>query len=153
MNANLATHPFFKGMRQKHIDALRRASTYAEFGGGDVIFREGAPANCFYLIESGKVALEADMDGKGLVQIDVLNDGEPLGWSWLFAPYIWHFHARALKRTTTECFDAAELRKLCEEDRDFGYELLRRISEVMLGRLQSTRGELLKLYCEREREK
>jgi len=142
---------FFEGMSKKHIDLLRRASAYSEFGSGDVIFREGAPANTFYLIGKGKIALEADMNGEGLVQIGVIKDGEPLGWSWLFPPHLWHFHARALKRTTATYFDADALRKLCEEDHDLGYELMKRMSEVMLARLQATRGELLKLYCERQR--
>src|SRR5688572_19837143 len=92
---------FFAGMKQKHIDLLHETSTYAEFGSGDVIFQAGGPANSFHLIEHGMVALEADMEGAGLVQIANLKDGEPLGWSWLFPPYMWHFHARALKRTTT----------------------------------------------------
>ena len=138
--------PFFSGMSQKHVELLQRASAYAEFGAGDVIFREGSPANSFYLIGEGKVALEADMDGEGLVQIGLLQDGEPLGWSWLFSPYVWHFHARALKRTTTTFFDAKILRRLCEEDHDLGYELMKRMSQVMLGRLQATRDELSKLY-------
>ena len=87
------------------------------------------------------------MNGQGLVQVSVLGDGEPLGWSWMFPPYTWHFHARALRRTTMTYYDAKVLRDLCENDRDFGYELMRRISEVMLNRLQATRQELLKLYC------
>lgn len=144
--------PFFAGLSQKQIRLLQQSSVYAEFGAGDVIFREGAPANTFYLIGQGKVALEADMDGEGLVQIAVLNDGEPLGWSWLFPPHIWHFHARALKRTTTTCYDAKILRQLCEDDHDLGYELMKRMSQVMLERLQATRKELLKLYSERQME-
>ena len=146
MSSPTSNPPFFAGMSQKHIELLQQSSTYAEFGGGDVIFREGSPANSFYLIGQGTVALEADMNGKGLVQIAVLKDGEPLGWSWLFPPHMWHFHARALKRTTTTYYDAKVLRQLCEEDHDFGYELLKRVSQVMLERLQSTRGELLKFY-------
>ena len=138
-------------MSKKHIEALRDASTYAEFGSGDIIFRQGAPANSFFLIGEGKVALEADMNGEGLVQIGVIKDGEPLGWSWLFPPHTWHFHARALKRTTATHFDANALRQLCEKDHDFGYELMKRISQVMLERLQATRDELSKLYCERQR--
>jgi CRP/FNR family transcriptional regulator, cyclic AMP receptor protein len=146
-----STPLFFVGMSQKHVELLQRASAYAEFGAGDVIFREGSPANSFYLISQGKVALEADMNGEGLVQIGIIKDGEPLGWSWLFPPHIWHFHARALKRTTATYFDAKILRQLCEENHDLGYELMKRVSQVMLGRLQATRDELLKLYCERQR--
>jgi CRP-like cAMP-binding protein len=144
--SNTPVPPFFAGMNPKHIDLLRQASMYSEFGSGDVIFREGSPANGFYLIDQGKVALEADMNGEGLVQIGVVKSGEPLGWSWLFPPHIWHFHARALKRTTATYFDAEVLRQLCESDHDLGYELMRRVSQVMLGRLQATRDKLLKLH-------
>lgn len=150
MSSPTSIPAFFAEMNQKLIDVLRRSSTYAEFGSGDVIFREGSPANAFYLIDQGKVALEADMNGEGLVQIAILKDGEPLGWSWLFPPHVWHFHARALKRTTTTYFDAKILRQLCEEDHDLGYELMKRMSQVMLGRLQSTRDELLKFYREQQ---
>lgn len=151
MSSPTSIPAFFAGMNQKHIDILRSYSTYAEFGGGDVIYREGAPANSFYLIGEGKVALEADMNGEGLVQIGIIKDGEPLGWSWLFPPHIWHFHARALTRTTTAYFDAKILRQLCEENHDLGYELMKRMSQVMLVRLQATRGELSKLYSEQLR--
>ncbi len=147
MSSSRPIHSFLAGMEQRHIDLLYGVSLYAEFGGGDVIFREGSPAHSFYLIEHGRVALEADMNGKGLVQIEVLQDGAPLGWSWLFPPHMWHFHARALARTTVTYFDGKILRRLCEEDRDFGYELMKRISQVMLERLQSTRCEMLKIYC------
>lgn len=140
--------PFFSGMKQEYLDLLQRASCYAEFGSGDVIFREGAPANSFYLIDKGKVGLEADMNGEGLVQVGVISGGEPLGWSWMFPPYVWHFHARALQRTTATYYDAKVLRELCEENPGFGYELMRRVSQVMLNRLQSTRREFLKLYCQ-----
>jgi len=147
MNATSISVPkFFLGMSPNQLRALREVSAYSEFGSGDVIFREGSPANSFYLINHGKVALEADMNGEGLVQIGVISDDEPLGWSWLFPPHIWHFHARALKRTTMTYFDAEVLRRLCESDHDLGYELMKRMSQVMLGRLQATRDELVKFY-------
>ncbi|MEO6072429.1 MAG: cyclic nucleotide-binding domain-containing protein [Burkholderiales bacterium] len=152
MSRPITPPAFFAGMNQKHIDVLQRFATYAQFGCGEVIFREGSPANSFHLIDEGTVSLEADMNGEGLVQIAVLKEGDPLGWSWLFPPHMWHFHARALKRTTATFFDAKILRELCEQDHDLGYELTKRVSQVMLGRLQSTREELLKLYRERQQE-
>ena len=153
MSSPYLIHPFFSGMSEKNCKLLQQTSAYAEFGPGDVIFREGSPANSFYLIGEGKVALEADMNGEGLAPIAVLKDGEPLGWSWLFPPHVWHFHARALKRTTTTYFDAQSVRELCEENHDLGYELLKRVSQVLLGRLQATRLEMEKLYLENQQKK
>ncbi len=135
--------PFLAGMSQKHIDLLRNVSIYAEFGSGDVIFREGSPANSFYLIDQGQVALEADMNGEGLVQIGVLKDGEPLGWSWLFPPFSWHFSARALEPTQCVVLDGGHLLVTAEENPKFGYDLMRQISQVLVERLQVTRKKML----------
>jgi CRP/FNR family transcriptional regulator, cyclic AMP receptor protein len=146
---SVGLHPFFKGLRKEHLQLLSGSSMFAQFGPGEVIFQEGAPARHFYLIEHGKVAIEAEINDEGLVQIQTLSDGEPLGWSWLFPPYIWHFHARALQRTTAVYYDAVALRNLCEEEHDFGYELMKRFSAVMLDRLQATRKQMAKMYADR----
>jgi hypothetical protein len=42
--------------------------------------------------------------------------------------------------------DGECLRKKCEKDHDFGYEMLSRFSHVMERRLEATRMQLLDLY-------
>lgn len=118
-----------------------------EFERDQVIFREGETANRFYLIEAGKVALESSPGSGKLVTIDVIGDAELLGWSWLFPPYVWHFSARAVEPTTAIFFYGTVLRDYCEKDPALGYELFKRMSEVMTRRLQSARTRLLKAYA------
>ena len=65
----------------------------------DVIFREGEEANNFYLIRSGRVALQLFADRRGPLVISTLEEGDILGWSWLSSPYRWKFTARALEVT------------------------------------------------------
>ena len=67
-----------------------------------------------------------------------------LGWSWLFPPYYWHFDARALEPTTAIFFYGTRLREQCEQDHDFGYEIMKRMTQVVIQRLQATRKQLLK---------
>ena len=43
-------------------------------------------------------------------------------------------------------FDGACLRGKCEDDKELGYELMRRFAAVMLDRLQATRLQLLDVY-------
>ena len=64
----------------------RQCTMATHFESGQVIFRAGEPANGFYLIESGKVVLEEPHSDGEPMMIDVVSDGEPLGWSWLFCP-------------------------------------------------------------------
>jgi CRP/FNR family transcriptional regulator, cyclic AMP receptor protein len=84
--------------------------------------------------------------GKVVVTIQTLGVGEALGWSWLFPPYRWHFSARSCAVTEAVVFEAMALREYAQENHDFGYELVKRVNQVMLDRLQATRLRLANFY-------
>jgi len=137
-----AGHAFLIGIGQEHIRLLADCAMRSHFQAGDVIFQEGEAANRFYLIEHGKVALESSTLGEP-VQIEEIRDGDLLGWSWLFPPYAWHFTARALAETDAIFFYGTILREYCEKDHSLGFELFKRMSVVMLRRLQTARQKLI----------
>ena len=118
-----------------------------------MIFRAGEMANRFYLIESGHVLLESDDDLAAPVIIDTIGAGDLLGWSWIFPPYTWHFTARATEPTTALFFYGTILREYCEKDPALGYELFKRMSEVMTNRLQRARAQLIESMKEASRER
>src|ERR1017187_10080783 len=66
--------PFFEQFQPKHLDKLMMLSTPVHFGEGDIIFREGDEAPQFYVLLSGRVALEANFGGRQ-VRIDTLFVG------------------------------------------------------------------------------
>ena len=101
---------------------------------GDLIFRQGDPANRFYLIIKGKVVLENETPEKRTV-IQMIGKGDVLGWSWLFPPYYSHFDARAVEPTDAMFFYGTRLREMCEADHSLGYEMLTRIAKVVIDRL------------------
>ncbi len=138
----VAAHPFLIGMGDRHIRLLADCAMRCHFHAGEVIFREGEAANRFYLIERGKIVLESSTLGEP-VQFEEIKDGDLLGWSWLFPPYAWHFTARALEETTAIFFYGTILREYCEKDHSLGFELFKRMSVVMLRRLQAARQKLL----------
>ena len=57
------------------------------FEAGTYIFKEGEPANTFYLIRDGKVAVEIFAPQRKPIVVATLGEGEILGWSWLLPPY------------------------------------------------------------------
>ena len=142
LEARVAAHPFLIGMNPRQINLLIDCALLTHFEAGQTIFRTGETANRFYLIESGSVALEADSMGESPVLIETVKAGDLLGWSWLFPPYRWHFDARALEPTTAIFFYGTVLREYCERDPALGYELFKRMSEVMIRRLQAARASL-----------
>ena len=138
----LEAHPFFNGMSPEHITIFAEYATVTEFVAGQPIFHEGDPANCFYLILEGSVALEANLPPGGGQVIDHLGASEVLGWSWLFPPYRWHFAARALTPTKAVFFYGTWLRERCDQDPRLGLELMKRVTGVIVRRLQTTRQRL-----------
>jgi CRP/FNR family cyclic AMP-dependent transcriptional regulator len=144
IQALVSQHPFLAGMSAHQLRILSDCAMQSHFEANELIFREGDPADRFYLINRGKVALESQTN-RGRTSIQSIGAGDVLGWSWLFPPYFWHFDARALEPTDAIFIYGTMLREECESDHDLGYELTRRMAEVMLQRLQATRRQLLEL--------
>jgi CRP/FNR family transcriptional regulator, cyclic AMP receptor protein len=135
----LADQPFLSAIP---IASLRRLAAHVqsqEYTPGHEIFREGTPADRFFLLRQGLVRLDIDVPGRGPVAIETLAADAALGCSWLFPPFEWKLSAIAVKRTKVLVFDAAVLRTLMAADPVIGYELLRRFASVMYDRLQVTR--------------
>lgn len=138
----LAEHPFLKGMKKEHIRLLADNAMRTNYLAGDYVFRQDDPANRFYLIEKGKVSLEYHRRDDAPLVAQVLGPGEVIGWSWLFPPYFWHCDARVTEPTTAIFLYGTRLRDQCEADHDFGYEMLKRMNQVVVQRLQTARRQM-----------
>ena len=143
MVTRVALHPFLAGMKQAELALLTDCAMVVRFEPGQLIFREGELANRFYLIETGKIILESSGRFDDSVVIDTVGAGDLLGWSWMFPPYVWHFTARAVEPTVAIFFYGTILREYCERNHSLGYELFKRMSAVMIKRLQSARDKML----------
>ena len=138
--------PIFQGMSHEALELLSGCATNRRFTDDEILFREGDDADTFYVIRHGRVALETFVPARGSVTIETIDPGEVVGWSWLFAPYRWHFDARALTVVRATVFDGVCLREKCESDPALGYTLMGRFAQVLIDRLQSTRVRLLDVY-------
>jgi len=142
----LAKHPFFEGLESKYLQLITGCASNVRFETGEYIFHEGEPATQFYIIREGKVALEAFAAPRGPITIETIEAGEVLGWSWLFPPYRWHFDARVVEPARAIALDGVCLRTKGEADHDLGYQLVKRVAQIMMQRLQATRLQLLDVY-------
>jgi len=135
---SLPEHPLFAGMGQTDCHILAECSMRTTFEPGTIVVESGEPANCFYLIINGLLALETPGDSSPL-RVQTIGPGDVLGWSWFFPPYCWHFDAIAKEQTDVIFFYGSRLRQECDRNHDFGYELFRRMSQILVTRLQTTR--------------
>lgn len=142
----LSEHPFLRGLDSKYIEMIATVASNVNFELEQIVYREGEPANTFYLIRKGIIGLEIKIPNRGTIAIQTISQGETLGWSWLIPPYKWRFTARVYETTMAIALDGASIRRKCEQDHELGYELYRRLSDIIVQRLQATRFQLLDFY-------
>jgi CRP/FNR family cyclic AMP-dependent transcriptional regulator len=140
-------HPFFQDIDAKLRALLIGCAANERFEAGQYVFREGQPADKFYLLRAGMVNVEVDIPGRPPIVIETVLDGEVLGWSWMVEPHRYAFAAKANTLVRALSFDAKCLLRKMEADPALGYEVLRRFVPVMAHRLASARLQMLDLYA------
>lgn len=139
-------HPFFSNLSERFVQSLLEHSSHRIFEVDEYLIQEGQPANEFYLLGYGKVSVETTTKTNETVSIQQIGEGEILGLSWLFAPYLWQFDARAIEPTRSLVFDARVLRSMCEQDHELAFQLMKRCGHELLGRLGVLRRNLADLH-------
>lgn len=138
--------PFFAGFKPEHLTLVAGCGRNIHITAGSYLLREGEAADRFFLIRHGSLAIETYVPSRGPVTLQTFGEGEILGWSWLFPPYVYQFDARARVDVRATVFDAACLRGKCDADAALGYEFMKRLMRVVSTRLEATRRQLLDVY-------
>ena len=141
----LSALPFFDGMSREHLEFIAGCASNVRIPEREFVLRQSYPANRFYLIRSGEISLELQEANRTL-QIATVGPGDMIGWSWLIPPYTWHYDGRALTDAALVGFDAECVRRKCDSDPRFGYDMFKRFTGLMADRLMSTRIQLLDVY-------
>lgn len=138
---------FFEGINDSSMTEIANCARLMQCRTGTLVARQGEAANEFYLIREGRLAVGFPA-AQAEVTIQTLRAGDLVGWSWLMPPYQWQFDIRAVSDCVLIAIDGRTLRENCEVDRELGYELMKRLSHVMVERLRATRLQLLDVYGE-----
>jgi CRP/FNR family transcriptional regulator, cyclic AMP receptor protein len=142
----IADSPTFAGLEPAQLEFIAGCARNEHVDAGTMLMREGEPAERFWLIRRGVVALELYVPGREPLVIETLEPGDVVGWSWLFAPYLWAVDGRAHGDCHLIKFDGVCLRGKCESDHDLGYALMSRFAADVIERLQATRLQLSDVY-------
>lgn len=145
LEPSLSRHAFFAGMDPRYLALIASCTANVAFPGNAFLFREGAKAAKFYLIDAGSVALEIAAPGQ-VVTVQTLGEGDVAGFSWLLDPQRWQFDGRATAPVRALEVDGTRLRSACESDPRLGFDLMRRFARLATRRLQATRLQILDVY-------
>jgi CRP/FNR family cyclic AMP-dependent transcriptional regulator len=144
---SLQAIPWFQAMSTEHFNKIVSIARIFKYEPGQVIFHEGDKEDFLYVVLEGRVAIEMSLPGRGRIRVLTADAMDVVGWSSV-TPVVRQrtAGARAVLPSRLVAFDASELRALCEDDHDFGYYVMRRLANVVAGRLLTTRLQLLDMF-------
>jgi CRP/FNR family transcriptional regulator, cyclic AMP receptor protein len=141
--------PWFRDLKDEHLRKIADISHLRRFKSGEVFFREGDKEDFLYVVVEGRVALDMFVPPRGKTRFYSVEPWDTFGWSSV-TPVI---HQRtagavAVMDGVAVATNSEELRKVCEEDHDLGYFVMRRLANVVASRLMVTRLQLLDMFAE-----
>lgn len=133
----IRNHAFIQGFKEQQVLRLASLATEVTFQENDVILEPGVRSRYFYLIAEGSVAVEL-RTSRFSVCVQALGPDHVFGWSSLLDDQDTLFQVRARERVRALRIDGRKLAEACKFDTDFGAELLRRMLQVVAGRVKAT---------------
>lgn len=142
----LAEHPILGHFDSESIELLSGCGRNVHFGAGQMIQREGQPADLVYVLRKGDVAIEISAAHLAPTVVETVHGGDILGWGWLIPPYRTLFDARALTEVSCVSIDAACLRGKCDDNPMLGYQLFKHWLPHLAARFRAQRLQVADLY-------
>jgi CRP-like cAMP-binding protein len=141
------TPTMLRSLSAEHRQQLMRVAQEVSIPQGTRLFEEGARADRFWIIRTGSIELDMHVPGRRAAVIESLGHNELVGWSWLFAPHVWHLGAEATTPIRAYEFDATAVRSMCRDDPALGSDVSQWVGQIVAHRLRSARTRLLDLYA------
>ena len=132
---------FFEEFLPRHMEKLTSLGSEVQFQKDEVIFRENEDSRLFYVVLSGRIALEATVAGRTFC-VQTLYASDVIGWSTVLnrkKP----FQARALDPVRVLAFELATSRDACRSNPAFGCAFFEKLMTVMAECLEGTRVHLV----------
>jgi len=144
----LKSSELFGGLEVSHLETVADLCRGSSYRKGETIFNEGDEAKEVYILADGRVALEMEVrplpDRPGIpTAVEVVTEGETLGWSALVEPYVYTLSARCLAPCRVLAINGDMVRGIMADDLYLGYELMKRLTKIISLRLSNTRLRLM----------
>jgi len=110
---------------------------------GHILFLQGEHADRFYVVRKGRISLQMPAIMGPTLEIQSVDEGQILGWSWLISPYQWNFQTKAEEDSELLQFDGTAILARCEQEPKFGYELLKKFAALMSVGLNAARQKMM----------
>ncbi len=123
----------FWAMSKDFVKKIMQIAVTESFKKSEWLFREGDPADTFYILLKGRVKISLGKTGH--IVYTVSNAGEAFGWSCLIGRRFFSASAECVAPTKLLKFDRKKLQKILETDTANSLILFKRLAEILGNRL------------------
>lgn len=120
----LRSHTLFQMLQPEQVSVISDAAEEIKLDAGASVYRHGFPAEHFYVVREGSVALRGEWTGGVGVHVDEVGPGEIFGACICFGRDTYALDARCEKPTTLLRIRADVLKRLLEKDPILGNAVL-----------------------------
>jgi CRP-like cAMP-binding protein len=140
--AQLESHEIFQLLRPEQMSILSAAAQEVPFQAGDTVFLRGEPADDFFVVLDGQVALRMLRADGVSVLIDEVTKGAIFGSCVCFQIDAYTLTAQCTEDSRILKIKASTLKKLMDDDLVMGYAIQTMISRVYFKRYIDTMRKL-----------
>lgn len=140
--------PIFANLREEHIKTLETLIETITCGAGEIVIRQGSPADYFYIILKGKVDISFKPYDGSPITVSHVEQGGLFGWSAVIGSERYTSSAIAIEPLEVIRIDGNKLRKLTIEHPEAGREILNSLAEAISARWKDAH-EQVKLILEK----
>jgi CRP-like cAMP-binding protein len=137
--------PLFSGLNPQQLEPLADGFQSDVFEVDSVVFSQGDPADCLYILLSGKVAIKFKPPDGEILTVSEVEAGGIFGWSSTLGRECYTSSAYCLETCETISISGQDLRIMCEEHPETGVIILERLAEVIAQRLRNTHTHVVEL--------
>jgi CRP-like cAMP-binding protein len=112
-----------------------------KFEKDEILFREGEPADRFYMLRSGNVLLEQRISDKVTACVGSVKPGFSFGWSAMVDNGVYTTEAVCIEPSEIYSFKRDKINSLFEQDPKMGYLMYQRLLEIIKKRLDYRTGQ------------
>lgn len=146
----LQSIPWLMDLTNEQINELEKISGNIFLSEGQILYKEGDNDNLLYIVSEGSLSVEIFVPGRGQVRLYNADPLDIIGWDSM-TPVARNriTSITALKKCNLIYFNGPALNELCEKDKELGYVIMRRLSNVIATRMLAMRLKLIDLFMQK----
>ena len=135
-------------MKEEHAKLFQRLFERYSFRSGTIVVRQGAPAEYFYLVISGKVQVSfKPYDGTAITVSHMGKDGL-FGWSAVLGSRTYTSSVTAIDELETYRISGSRLRQLCADYPEAGRDILEHLANIVSSRWNNAHEQVKAMLLE-----